>query len=215
LPHAAEGHQEKNARVLVEAKAGGNDFATRFNRSTAKRKIERIIFDDKKLNQFKQNLKKFLYPDAAGQIANRVILLANRIIDIVMKNICAVIPSFNVERTIFEVINKTSHFIRNSHIIIVDDGSLDQTAIIASKTGSAVLQNGINHGKGYSLKRGFQYAINNGFEAIITLDGDLQHDPLEISHFISCYLETDADLILGDRSHDFSLCRWIGNSATK
>lgn len=121
-----------------------------------------------------------------------------------MKNICAVIPSFNVERTIFEVINKTSHFIQNSHVIIVDDGSLDQTATIARKKGSVVLQNGVNCGKGYSLKRGFQYAINSGFEAIITLDGDLQHDPLEIPKFISRFRETNADLILGDRSFDFS-----------
>ncbi len=134
-----------------------------------------------------------------------------------MKNICVVIPCFNVERTIAEVINKTSQFIPHSHIIAVDDGSRDQTATIARKTGSIVLQNGVNRGKGYSLKRGFQYAINKGFEAIITLDSDLQHDPLEIPQFINHYKETNADLILGDRTFDFStmpLDRQFSNKMT-
>jgi glycosyltransferase involved in cell wall biosynthesis len=134
-----------------------------------------------------------------------------------MKNLCAVIPCFNVEQTILEVIHKTCQFIELSHLIVVDDGSFDQTATIARKTGSIVLQNGVNHGKGYSLKKGFQYAIKNRFEAIVTLDGDLQHDPLEIPNFIEHYKKTNADLILGDRTYDFSsmpLDRQFSNKMT-
>lgn len=134
-----------------------------------------------------------------------------------MKNICAVIPSFNVEPTIVEVIAKTSQIIELSHIIVVDDGSSDLTPIIARRAGSFVLQNGVNHGKGYSLKKGFQYAINNGFAAIVTLDGDLQHDPLEIPNFIELFQKTNADLILGDRTKDFSsmpLDRQFSNKIT-
>jgi glycosyltransferase involved in cell wall biosynthesis len=134
-----------------------------------------------------------------------------------MKNICAVIPSFNVEPTISEVVTKTSQFIDISHIIVIDDGSFDQTAAIAQKTGAIVLQNGINRGKGFSLRRGFQHAIENGFEAMVTLDGDLQHDPLEISNFIEHYQKTNADLILGDRTNDFSnmpLDRQFSNKTT-
>ncbi len=78
LPHAAEGHQEKNARLLAEAKAADMILQPDLTGALLKEKIEHLIFDDKKLNQFKQNLKKFHYPDAAGQIANRVILLAKK-----------------------------------------------------------------------------------------------------------------------------------------
>ena len=78
LPHAAEGHQEKNARVLVETNASEMILQQDLTGSLLKEKIERLIFDDKKLNQFKQNLKKFHHPDAAGEIARRVILLATK-----------------------------------------------------------------------------------------------------------------------------------------
>ena len=134
-----------------------------------------------------------------------------------MKKIGAVIPSFNVEHTISEVITKASQFIDISHIIVIDDGSFDQTAAIAQNTGATILQNGINRGKGFSLRRGFQHAIENDFEAIVTLDGDLQHDPIEIPNFIKHYQKTNADLILGDRTHDFSrmpLDRQFSNKTT-
>jgi len=134
-----------------------------------------------------------------------------------MKKICAVIPTFNVEQTISEVITKVSQFINIAHIIVVDDGSQDQTAAIAKKTGAVVIRNGVNRGKGYSLKRGFQYAIQNGYYAILTLDGDLQHDPFEIPRFIDCYCQTNADIILGDRTDDLStmpLDRQFSNKMT-
>lgn len=134
-----------------------------------------------------------------------------------MKKICVVIPAFNVEQTISEVITRVSQFINIAHIIVVDDGSQDQTAAIAKKTGAIVIRNGVNRGKGYSLKRGFQYAIQIGYHAIITLDGDLQHDPFEIPRFIDCYSRTNADLILGDRTDDLSnmpLDRQFSNKMT-
>lgn len=134
-----------------------------------------------------------------------------------MNKICVVIPAFNVEQTISEVITKVSQFVEHSHIIVVDDGSFDRTTVIVKKTGVIVLQNEFNRGKGYSLKRGFQYAIEIGFDAIVTLDGDLQHDPLEIPRFIEYFYRTKADIILGDRTKDFStmpLDRRFSNKTT-
>lgn len=78
LPHSAEGHQEKNARVLAEAKSGELILQRDLTGALLKEKIEQLIFDDKKLEHLKQNLKKFLYPDAAGEIAKRVIQLATK-----------------------------------------------------------------------------------------------------------------------------------------
>lgn len=134
-----------------------------------------------------------------------------------MKKICTVIPSFNVERTLSEVISKVSQFVAPVHIIVVDDDSVDQTAEIAKKAGVVVLQNRVNRGKGFTLNQGFQYAIRNHYDAIITLDGDLQHDPLEIPKFINYYYQTNFDLILGDRTGDLSnmpLDRQFSNKMT-
>ncbi len=78
LPHAAEGHQEKNAQVLAEANASDIILQQDLSGAMLKEKIEQIIFDDKKLDQFKKNLSQFHYPDAAGQIATRVIQLATK-----------------------------------------------------------------------------------------------------------------------------------------
>lgn len=78
LPHAAEGHQEKNARVLVEADAAEMILQQDLTASLVKQKIEHLIFDEQELEQFKNNLKKFDYPDSAGKIAASVLQLAKK-----------------------------------------------------------------------------------------------------------------------------------------
>ena len=78
LPHAAEGHQEKNARVLVDAKASDMILQQDLTGELLKEKIEQLIFDHHKMDQFKKNLKGFHHLDAAGEIARRVILLATK-----------------------------------------------------------------------------------------------------------------------------------------
>jgi dolichol-phosphate mannosyltransferase len=134
-----------------------------------------------------------------------------------MNRICAIIPSFNVEHTIAEVISSVSQFIPLKDIIVIDDGSQDRTAEISSEMGVMLLQNTSNQGKGASLKKGFRHAIENHYDAVITLDADLQHDPSEIHKFLTCYSQSEADLILGDRTGDFShmpLDRQFSNKTT-
>lgn len=134
-----------------------------------------------------------------------------------MNKICAIIPSYNVEQTIAEVIARVNQFIPFNDIIVIDDGSGDQTAKIAGQFGVIVIQNKTNHGKGFSLKKGFHHAIENHYNAVITLDADLQHDPLEIPKFIDCYFQSHAELVLGDRTGDFSempLDRQFSNKTT-
>ena len=79
LPHAAEGHQEKNACVLVEAGAAEMILQQGLTGALLKQKIESLIFDDEKLSRFKKNLENFDYPDAAGKIANCVLQLIQKI----------------------------------------------------------------------------------------------------------------------------------------
>lgn len=134
-----------------------------------------------------------------------------------MNRICVVIPSFNVEATVSEVIAGVNQFISRGDIIVVDDGSHDRTAAISSQMGVIFLQNKSNQGKGASLKKGFRHAIQHHYDAVITLDADLQHDPFEIPKFLDCYFQSQADLILGDRTGDLStmpLDRQFSNKLT-
>ena len=107
----------------------------------------------------------------------------------------AIIPAYNEEGHITEVIEKTKAHANN--IIVIDDGSTDKTYDIAKKTGVIVLKHVINLGKGAALKTGCDYAIKNGANILINLDSDGQHDPNEIPKFLE-ELKT-SDLVKGVR----------------
>lgn len=88
-------------------------------------------------------------------------------------------------------------------VVVVNDGSTDSTAKAAAEAGATVLHHPRNLGKGAALKTGFRYALENGFDAVVTVDADGQHLPSEIPKFLRAFRETGADLIIGDRSHLF------------
>jgi glycosyltransferase involved in cell wall biosynthesis len=88
-------------------------------------------------------------------------------------------------------------------VFVVDDGSADRTADVARDAGAVVLSHPLNRGKGAALKTGFAYAVEHGFDSVITLDADGQHLPREIPKFIAARGETGADLIIGGRAHLF------------
>jgi glycosyltransferase involved in cell wall biosynthesis len=110
-------------------------------------------------------------------------------------NVCALIPIYNQETTITSVVEKTHAFI--SSVVVIDDGSSDDSARMAEKSGAYVLKNPANQGKGAALKKGFDYALKNGYDAVITLDGDGQHAPEEIPRFL--HMCTSSDILLGTR----------------
>lgn len=87
-------------------------------------------------------------------------------------------------------------------IVVIDDGSSDNTAALAQQAGATVLRNRKNLGKGSSLKRGFKYFINKKIDAVIVLDGDGQHDPNEIQNFIDTFDRTRIPVLVGNRMAD-------------
>jgi glycosyltransferase involved in cell wall biosynthesis len=111
------------------------------------------------------------------------------------------IPALNAERTIAGVVAEARRHVEP--VLLVDDGSSDATGEVARSAGAMVLRHDVNRGKGGALKTGFAWALENGFEAVITLDADGQHLPTEIPKFVRAWEETDADLIIGGRSHLF------------
>lgn len=112
-------------------------------------------------------------------------------------NVLALIPAFNEAVHIANVIQGTRKFVP---VLVVDDGSSDETARIAEDTGAVVLRQQPNQGKGKALMRGFQYAVDQGYDAVITLDADGQHDPLEIPLFLKNLEKSASDLVIGQRN---------------
>ena len=77
-----------------------------------------------------------------------------------------------------------------------------QSSAIAEEAGAAVLRQVPNQGKGAALKAGYHWALAENYQAVLTLDADGQHNPIEIPVFLEKYKDSSADLIIGKR--DFS-----------
>jgi len=99
-----------------------------------------------------------------------------------INNIWAVIPAYNEQKNIGNIIKKTKKYVDN--IIVVDDGSSDKTKETAEKSGAIVLRHVVNLGKGATLKTGCDFAIKKGAKFIVALDADAQHNPNDIPRFI-------------------------------
>lgn len=115
------------------------------------------------------------------------------------RGICVVIPTYNNAGTIADVVDQSLQ--QCSDVIVVNDGSTDATGTILRRIrGITLVDYPQNHGKGYALKRGFQKALAMGFAYAITLDGDGQHYPEQISQFLQANIDHPGALIIGNRN---------------
>jgi len=117
------------------------------------------------------------------------------------ERVLGIIPALNAERSIGAVVRDCKAVVRD--VLVVDDGSADRTAEVAREAGAQVVSHPANRGKGAALKTGFAYALEHGFDAVVTLDADGQHLASEIPKFFAAREETGADLIIGGRAHLF------------
>jgi glycosyltransferase involved in cell wall biosynthesis len=111
--------------------------------------------------------------------------------------IVAVIPAFDEAPRVKRVVEGAKAHLP---VLVVDDGSTDDTAAIAVAAGAAVLRQRPNQGKGAALRAGFRWALEQGFDAVVTLDADGQHDPAEIPAFLAFRTAAGADLVVGRRA---------------
>lgn len=114
------------------------------------------------------------------------------------REVLIVIPAYNEEKKIDLLLKKISNLFPLRNVLVVDDGSTDDTPSIAKNARVNLISHHTNMGKGMALKTGFEFAIKNGYHAVITMDSDLQHDPSEIPKFLKTYKES-GDLIIGTR----------------
>lgn len=110
---------------------------------------------------------------------------------------CIIIPAHNEEKTIGGLIKEIKD--RGLDILVVDDGSKDNTVKIVNEFGAMILRNKKNLGKGVSLRRGFEFALERGYETVITMDGDGQHSPSSIPEFLEFSKNTDTKVVVGNR----------------
>ncbi len=109
-----------------------------------------------------------------------------------------VIPAYNEAKAIGKVLDalKEAHY---ENVIVVDDGSKDDTPEIVKQAGVRVVRHGLNRGLGGALGTGLQAAIHMGYEAIITFDADGQHDVADIERVATPLLAGKADVVIGSR----------------
>lgn len=124
------------------------------------------------------------------------------------------IPALNEERTIAKVVVQSKK--HGDKVLVVDDGSKDDTALIAENLGAVVLRHEKNLGKGAAIRDCFDWAKKTGADVLVTLDGDGQHDPSRIPVLVDTLQATGADVVIGGRTArppDMPRYRWLGERA--
>ncbi len=114
--------------------------------------------------------------------------------------VAALIPAYNEERFIGDVVRRT--LAQVAEVIVVDDGSPDNTAAAAREAGAEVISYKENQGKGMAIQTGLRAMVRKGVEYVILLDADGQHLPEEIPRFLEVVTREGSKLLVGNRMHD-------------
>ena len=118
-----------------------------------------------------------------------------------------IIPAYREAGRIGVVVEGVRAFV--SDVLVVDDGSPDDTAGQAERAGAIVLRHTANCGKGAALETGFRSARERGFEFAITLDGDGQHAPSDLPAFIQEFRQSGTPVLIGTRMSDTRSMPWV------
>jgi glycosyltransferase involved in cell wall biosynthesis len=111
----------------------------------------------------------------------------------------AIVPARNEAGAIGRVVDEIRAVDPRFDVVVVDDGSTDETAAIAAAHGAAVLRLPFNLGIGGAVQTGFRYALEHGYELAVRLDGDGQHDPRELAVLLGPIDRGEADIVTGSR----------------
>jgi glycosyltransferase involved in cell wall biosynthesis len=112
----------------------------------------------------------------------------------------AVVPAYNERATVAGVIEALHRETPQLDVLVIDDGSTDATAQLAERAGAQVLRLPFNLGIGGAVQAGFKFAAENGYDYMVQVDGDGQHDPTQIEKLFAATQGTDrVDMICGSR----------------
>src|ERR1017187_4886645 len=125
-----------------------------------------------------------------------------------MPMICAaVIPCLNEGAGIAALVSALRQQV--SFVLVVDDGSTDETGLLAKGAGATVIRHERNCGKGAALRSGLSQLFKQGFEWVVTLDGDGQHAPEDLPALLRCAGQTGALLVIGNRMDNARAMPWL------
>ena len=114
---------------------------------------------------------------------------------------CILIPAYNAEKTILDVVRECME--HDLPVVLVDDGSTDDTSGMVAGLPVTLLRHQLNLGKGAALKTGFAWAIASGFDAVVTVDADGQHDVSAIPRLIASAQSGQWDILIASRHSQF------------
>lgn len=116
--------------------------------------------------------------------------------------VAALIPAFNEERTIAEVVSGARLYLAD--VYVIDDGSMDATAARAEMAGAWVLRHETNRGKGFAMRTALAHVLPLDYTHVLCMDGDLQHAPEDIPRLLERARSGAGDLVIGERVFDKS-----------
>jgi glycosyltransferase involved in cell wall biosynthesis len=118
----------------------------------------------------------------------------------------AVVPAYNEGQTVGDVVERLHETCPEFEVLVVDDGSTDDTAARAEEAGARVLRHPFNLGIGGAVQNGFRFALENGYDRMIQVDADGQHDPTEVFKLVAVMDGDPAlDMVCGSRFLDREL----------
>ena len=121
--------------------------------------------------------------------------------------IVALIPALNEAKTLGSLILEIQRWLPD--VIVVDDGSTDQTSEISIESGAHVISHSKNCGKGMALRSGFLYLLEKGYGGCVVIDGDGQHSPQDLPVFLNAAKDPQVGVIVGNRMGETSSMPFI------
>jgi len=116
-----------------------------------------------------------------------------------MSKILILIPAYNEARQLPKVLRGAQDALPGADLVVVDDGSSDETGAVALSLGAGLVTHGSNMGYGVAIQTGYKYALARNYDFLVQIDGDGQHDPDSIRELLDPLRSDEADFVIGSR----------------
>lgn len=114
-------------------------------------------------------------------------------------HILTIVPAYNEENSIFDVVSSITSLNPDVDILVINDGSTDNTSLEARRAGALVIDLPANLGIGGAVQTGYIYALKEGYDICVQIDGDGQHDPKDLKRLTEPIKKGQCDMVIGSR----------------